>query len=189
MSDDYELAVQLGERQAREVIGERDASMDAGRREALAFFESYRLPSPPVVPSEKRAARGERRPNGGLVAEGDSWFDYPGCDILSALGDRFGFEIETVAHRGDRIEDMAYSQHQLHAFTQRIEAVIRRGDAPRAILLSGGGNDIAGPELAYLLNHSDSPQPGLNSKVLEGVIYERLRHCYITVIAAVTAVC
>ena len=48
-----------------------------------------------------------------LVAEGDSWFDYPWQDVLRMLEDRHGYDVESVAHKGDRIEDMAYSGGQL----------------------------------------------------------------------------
>lgn len=181
---DDERAVQRGRRQAEEVINERNNDM-AG----ISIQKPYLLDPPPSVPRHKRDALGPKRPNGTLIAEGDSWFDYPRSDILTILGDRFGFEIETVARRGDKVEEMAYSKGQLYGFTQRIEAVIRRGDVPRAVLLSGGGNDIVGPELAYILDHADSPTPGLNKAVLEGVINERLRHSYLTIITALTSVC
>ena len=82
------------------------------------------------------------RSAGVLVAEGDSWFDYPFVDVLTELEDR-GFDVEAVAHRGDTVEDMAYSGGQLDAFSRRIRKVMQGGDRPRAILLSGGGNDLA----------------------------------------------
>src|SRR4051812_44811518 len=34
---------------------------------------------------------------GVLVAEGDSWFDYPFADVLSDLEDTYGFDVESVA--------------------------------------------------------------------------------------------
>jgi hypothetical protein len=46
---------------------------------------------------------------GVLLAEGDSWFDYPLEDVLSALELR-GYDVESVAHMGDLIEDMAYAK-------------------------------------------------------------------------------
>jgi hypothetical protein len=83
---------------------------------------------------------------GVVIAEGDSWFDYPFHDILSDLEDNYGFDVESVAHRGDTIEDMAYSGGQLDDFSRLVEKVLRIGVLPRAILLSGGGNDVAGDE-------------------------------------------
>ena len=50
------------------------------------------------------------------IAEGDSWFDYPFHDVLSDLEDSYGFDVESVAHMGDTVEDMAYSDGQLDDF-------------------------------------------------------------------------
>ncbi|TDR36592.1 GDSL-like lipase/acylhydrolase family protein [Tahibacter aquaticus] len=131
-----------------------------------------------------------RAPSAGLlIAEGDSWFDYPFHDVLKGLEDLHGYDVESVAHKGDRVEDMAYSDGQLDEFTRRIEKMIRRGDRPRAVLLSGGGNDIAGDEFGMLLNHALSARSGLNRRVVEGIIDERLYDAYATIISAVTEVC
>ncbi|WP_119390836.1 SGNH/GDSL hydrolase family protein [Taklimakanibacter lacteus] len=126
---------------------------------------------------------------GVLIAEGDSWFDYPFYDVLSELEDGFGFDIESVAHRGDTIEDMAYTGGQLDEFSRLVEKVLRTGVRPRAILLSGGGNDVAGDEFAILLNHAASSIAGLNDSVVTGVIDERARDAYATILSAITAIC
>lgn len=124
-----------------------------------------------------------------LVAEGDSWFDYPLHDILKSLDDHYGYDVESVAHAGDAVEQMAYSDGQLDDFTRRIEKIVLGGIVPKAILLSGGGNDVAGPEFGMLLNHIDSPLPGLNEKVVDGVLNERIRLAYVTIISKVTEIC
>lgn len=67
--------------------------------------------------------------------------------------------------------------------------VIGRGETPRAILLSAGGNDIAGAEFGFLLNHAGSPRQGLNDSIVTGVIDERVGDAYRHIIARVTAVC
>ncbi|HKF44467.1 MAG TPA: SGNH/GDSL hydrolase family protein [Thermoanaerobaculia bacterium] len=126
---------------------------------------------------------------GVLIAEGDSWFDYPFHDVLSDLEDIYGFDVESVAHKGDTVEDMAYSGGQLDDFSRRVEKVLRTGVRPRAILLSGGGNDVAGDEFAVLLNHASSGIAGLNESVLTGVIDERVRDAYVTILSAITTVC
>jgi lysophospholipase L1-like esterase len=126
---------------------------------------------------------------GVLVAEGDSWFDYPFHDVVKMLEDEHGFDVESVARRGDRVEDMAYGGGQLDALVRVLRKLLRRDTVPRAILLSGGGNDIAGDELAMLLNHRQSSCPGLNEHVMTGIIDVRLRLAYLTLIAEVTAVC
>lgn len=81
---------------------------------------------------------------GVLVAEGDSWFDYPLHDVLKILEDHHGYDVESVAHKGDPIEEMAYGGNQLEDLTRRLEKVLARGIVPRALLVSGGGNDVAG---------------------------------------------
>ncbi len=126
---------------------------------------------------------------GVLIAEGDSWFDYPLHDVLSDLEDLHGYDVESVAHWGDTIESMAYADGQLDAFSRRVEKVLRSGVKPTAILLSGGGNDVAGDEFGMLLNHAMSGIPGLNSSVVTGVIDERVHDAYATILQAITAVC
>lgn len=126
---------------------------------------------------------------GVLIAEGDSWFDYPFHDVLSDLEDNYGFDVESAAHRGDTVEDMAYSNGQLDNFSRRVERVLRTGVEPRAILLSGGGNDVAGDEFAILLNHATSSIAGLNESIVAGVIDQRIREAYVTILSAVTEIC
>ena len=125
---------------------------------------------------------------GVLVSEGDSWFDYPFHDVLKELEDNHGYDVESVAHKGDPIEEMAYGDNQLNDLTRLIEKLLRRGVKPKAILLSGGGNDIAGNEFGMLLNHARSSIAGLNGNIVAGVINTRIEIAYVTVLAAVTEV-
>ena len=110
---------------------------------------------------------------GTLIAEGDSWFDYPFHDVLTNLEDDFKFDVESAAHRGDTLESMAYSEAQIAGLYRIIDKAISRGDIIRGILISGGGNDLAGPELGVLLNHSATGDPHLSESVMRGVIDER----------------
>jgi lysophospholipase L1-like esterase len=132
---------------------------------------------------------GGSRSAGVLVAEGDSWFDYPWNDIIELLEDRHAYDVESVAHKGDTVEEMAYSGGQLEEFTRRLEKLIRRHDIPKAILLSAGGNDVAGLEFKILLNHASSPVAGLNQQIVSGVVDERIRFAYVTIISAITRIC
>jgi lysophospholipase L1-like esterase len=143
----------------------------------------------PVATAALAAAPVTHASAGVLVAEGDSWFDYPFHDVLRDLEDSYGFDVESVAHRGDTVEDMAYSGGQLDDFSRRMEKVIRTGVAPRAILLSGGGNDLVGDAFGMLLNHAASSIAGLNDSIVAGVIDQRVRIAYATILSAVTAVC
>lgn len=120
-----------------------------------------------------------------LVAEGDSWFDYPRADILDNLEDEHGWEVESVAHQGDTIESMAYDDRQLRSLARAFEK-LSGGPRPTAILLSGGGNDIAGTEFAMLLNHERSSLDPLNGEVVSGVIDTRLLDAAVALAAGVT---
>jgi lysophospholipase L1-like esterase len=131
------------------------------------------------------AAAAGRPRRGVLIAEGDSWFDYPFCDILARL-EAEGYEVESVAHRGDSLEDMAHDPGQVERLARAFEKVKERGLSPRAILLSGGGNDIAGDEFAVLLNHAHSGLPVLNATVADGLIRERLQTAMASLVGVVT---
>jgi len=130
-----------------------------------------------------------RNSTGILVAEGDSWFDYPFYDVLKNLGDDYGYDVHHVAHRGDAVEIMAYGGGQLDDFARCLELVLRSGSAPKAILISGGGNDVAGDAFAMLVNHRLSPNPGLNAGMLEGLLEQRIKLAYATILSAVTQLC
>jgi len=141
------------------------------------------------IPEHVAKALGPERTTGVLIAEGDSWFDYPLNDVLRLLEDEHGFDVESVAHKGDNVEDMAYSGGQFEEFARRLEKLLRAGKVPKAILLSGGGNDIAGNEFALLLNHEASSLPPLSEEVVRGVIDLRIRDAYATIISGLTTIC
>jgi lysophospholipase L1-like esterase len=126
---------------------------------------------------------------GTLVAEGDSWFSYPLSDVLEELEDRHGWDVVSVAHAGDRVEAMAYEDGQLSKLERALRKVSDEKRPLRAVLLSGGGNDIAGDEFAMLLNHKQSGLPPLNARVVAGLFEERLRAALISLVAAVTTLC
>ncbi len=166
------LALQTGQQDAQRILAQRREVLLA-RAQALGVSpEAAALPT-----------------SGTLVAQGDSWFDYPWHDILKLLEDRYGYGVESVAHRGERVEDMAYAEGQLEGLTRTLEKTIGRGTPPKAILLSGGGNDVAGSEFGMLLNHARSALAGFNQEVLAGVIDQRIRVAYITILGAVTELC
>ncbi|RZK61596.1 MAG: hypothetical protein EOO59_04670 [Hymenobacter sp.] len=167
-----------------DAIETRQAALVA-RTQHLGAVALVAAPLPPA----QLAALGSPTSAGVLVAEGDSWFDYPLHDVLTLLEDAHGYEVESVAHRGDQVESMAYREGQLDDFIRRIDKVLRRGLIPHAILLSGGGNDIAGSEFYMLLDDARSAAPGLNAAVVDGVINQRIRLAYVAILSAVTRVC
>jgi lysophospholipase L1-like esterase len=187
-------ALEVGRAEAREVLDLRSAALRSRNRAARAVRARTRA-RPAAAPAAASAeparmrAAGDPATAGVLVAEGDSWFDYPLNDVLRMLEDNHAYDVESVAHKGDRVEDMAYGRGQLEELTRRLEKLLRRGVVPKAILLSGGGNDVAGDEFAVLLNHTRSAIRGLNEQVVAGVIDERVKFAYLTILSAVTAVC
>lgn len=163
------LAIQIGHKQAQTIITLRDQKLENRSK----VFEA-KPPIPRFVQTQEFKVNfvDKLGPPAShvLVAEGDSWIDYPFHDILKILEDDYGFDIESVAHKGDRVEEMAYSGGQLEEFTRRIEKLLRNGSVPpKAILLSGGGNDVAGDEFGMLLNHKASSISGLNHTITEGI--------------------
>lgn len=137
--------------------------------------------------ARRRRARG--RSAGLLVAEGDSWFDYPFFDVLEELEAEFDYSVESVAHKGDTVEEMAYDPSQLDRLARTLGKLASARRVPRAILLSGGGNDIAGDGLSVLLNHKRSGLAPLCEPVVAGLLDERLRCAIVTLASAVSRLC
>lgn len=189
-------AIELGRKQAAWVVDRRQDQLAARAKAVSAAAKPGAAAAKAPRRSEAKAAgalaataarAGTSR--GVLIAEGDSWFDYPFHDVLKELDDDFGWEVEHVAHYGHTVESMAYDGGQLDDLVRAIEKVVRRGQTPQAILLSGGGNDVAGEGFAMLVNHRSSPIPGLNEQVVKGIVEARVRTAFITICAAVTAAC
>ena len=182
-------AIANGRKEAEKVLEFR-ASQHPRRRRAVARASTRRAAARRVAPPPPRIVRalGPATSAGILLAEGDSWFDYPLNDVLRLLDDDFGYDVESVAHMGDRVEDMAYARGQFEEFARRLEKLLRGARVPRAILLSGGGNDLAGSEFALLLNHAGSSLPPINDDVVAGVVDQRLRDAYATILSGLTTI-
>ena len=182
-------AMASGKSSAEKAIAIRQKQQRRRAAREKALPSRRRAPGPPKrLPSLTRVFFGKRESIGVLLAEGDSWFDYPGKDILALLEDEHLYDVKSVAHMGDCVEDMAHSDGQLIDFTRRLEKLLGEGKIPRAILLSGGGNDIAGDEFAILLNHAASSLPPLNENIISGVIDIRLKEAYVTILSGLTEV-
>jgi lysophospholipase L1-like esterase len=186
-------AMQAGREQAADAVQRRSAVLARQRRRGAAPLPGSRDVAPPRIQPRFFDAVSRAAPEDLLVAEGDSWFDYPFFDVLKLLEDEHGYDVRHVAHMGDRVEDMAYGggegAGQLDALTRLLEKLLRERKVPRAILLSGGGNDIAGNEFFMLLEHRRSAASGLNAQVVSGIIDQRLRLSYVTILSAVTRLC
>jgi hypothetical protein len=170
---------------AQEVIARRKLALARRAKIVAARSKGRRL----AVPAG--AAKGAQtfaavQAVGHLVAAGDSWFDYPFHDVLTLLDDDYGYHIESSAHAGDAIEAMAYNRGgQLEKLARCFEKVSALGAIPKAVLLSGGGDDIAGDEFGMLLNNANSKIAGWNDEVVDGVINQRIAAAYRSVLDAI----
>jgi len=126
---------------------------------------------------------------GYLLAVGDSWFDYPLHDVLTKLDDHYGYNIEPSAHKGDPLEAMVSHVGQLDKFARCLDKIIALGATPKAILLSGGGDDVAGAEFGMLINNVDLPSPGWNEEVIAGVIDVRIANAFRQMFLSLNAIC
>jgi lysophospholipase L1-like esterase len=188
-------ALTAGQKQAEKVLASRRAHIQTDFTAALRAQVSTALDSPETAAESTPIrtillAREAFSPTKGvLVAEGDSWFDYPGTDIVRLLEDEHRYDVESVAHRGDKVEFMAHNTAQFQDLARRFEKLILRNVVPTAVLLSGGGNDVAGDDFDVFLNHANSGLPHLNEAVIQGVIDQRLRAAYISLLRAITTIC
>ena len=182
-------AIANGKSAADEVIAFRSKQLRKRSAAEGKLRAPRRAPGPPRhLPAKSKALFGTRKTAGVLVAEGDSWFDYPMNDVLQLLEDDYLYDVESVAHKGDCVEDMAYSKGQFEELSRRLEKLLRDEKVPQAILLSGGGNDIAGDEFAILLNHAASSLPALNESIVSGVVDIRLKDAYVRILSGLTAI-
>jgi hypothetical protein len=127
-----------------------------------------------------------------LLAQGDSWFDYPpGTDIIDCLHSNHGHTITNIAVAGSTLNDEAYGPVPREIFglplgpkqsddPSRIVELVHRiqQDKPQALLLSAGGNDVAGDEFFSFINNARSGLSPVNEEVLDGVVNGTFRAAY-----------
>jgi len=179
----FQRAAAIGKAKADAAIAARQ---DADRRRADALNRvaqplalQARVVGVEALPAAHAASTGF------LVAAGDSWFDYPFHDVLKDLHDDYGYNVESTSHKGDPMESMAYLGGQIDGLSRMFDKVRAQGATPIAVLLSGGGDDIAGREFGMLLNNKDSAIGGWNADVLKGVIEDRIAAAYVAMLNAI----
>jgi hypothetical protein len=111
-----------------------------------------------------------------LLAQGDSWFDYPldgnaltlsDTDIIAQLRGMGTTNpvIINVAHHGDASTDeMSLPKQQRMVELLRDPANWLSKGGPDAILFSAGGNDIAGDQFCIFLDNAATSANGLNAQ-------------------------
>lgn len=197
-NNDKPTIQQIAERHAEEIMNRRRSAREA----RAAALKSH--PEPITVKTQlsriqltEAATAASAEPTvttsvqtaGYLLAVGDSWFDYPIHDVLTKLEDEYGYTVESSAHKGDAVEAMVSRVGQLDKFARCMDKIVAIGAIPKAILISGGGNDIAGDEFGMLINNIDLPIAGWNDQIVAGVIDVRIATAYRMMFASINALC
>ena len=193
-NNEQSLIQQAADQHAEEILARRRESR-ARRDAALAAHPQplsikTELTRAPLAAAAAAPVSTTTQTAGYLLAVGDSWFDYPIHDILTRLDDNYGYNIESSAHAGDPIETMVSQVGQLDKFARCMDKILALGATPKAILVSGGGDDIAGKEFGMLINNIDLvPIPGWNDQVIAGVVDTRIAAAYRLMITSINSLC
>lgn len=120
-------------------------------------------------PKASKAADGEPTAKGGgsfdplqILAEGDSWFDYPvpffGGGIIPRLEDRLGVPILNLAKAGDEVRYMLGVEER-KVLAKHLTDGGPVGDPWDVLLFSGGGNDIVDNPMALWVRDWNPAMP------------------------------
>lgn len=94
-----------------------------------------------------------------VVAEGDSWFDYPvplfGGGVIPRLEELLGVPILNLAKAGDEVRFMLGVKER-KLLIEQLTKGCPAGGAWDALLFSGGGNDIVGDPMALWIKEFDA---------------------------------
>jgi hypothetical protein len=148
-------------------IGERRAELrdQVARDRARRYAQFLRDVTHPTEPagSATRAAK----PKAGrlplrILAEGDSWFNYPlgssehpfGEGVIPHLESLLGYPILNMAHAGEEAREMLGLKRRQELISKLADPNIHYD----AILFSGGGNDLAGDQFIIWLK-DEPPEP------------------------------
>jgi hypothetical protein len=188
LEDKIAAALDAGRKKAEDILEQRRAARD---RRAQALQANPKKTRVQIQVTTPQAAQPPvvLETAGFLAAAGDSWFDYPLHDVLKMLEDDHGYSVESTAHKGDPIEKMAYAGGQLDDFARKLEKIKDRGAVPKAALVSGGGDDVAGNEFGMLLNNAFSPIAGWDDEVVDGVLNQRIFTAYCQMLTSITHLC
>ncbi|TSE13525.1 SGNH/GDSL hydrolase family protein [Mesorhizobium intechi] len=116
-----------------------------------------------------------------LLAIGDSWFDYPiqGNNPLSGPSD-IKVQLQAIcspapiiystAHRGDASTDEMSLPKQQRILDLLVDKSKWPSGKPDAIIVSAGGNDVAGNNFCIFLDYNDGKAGGLNAQRYAGVL-------------------
>lgn len=109
------------------------------RKARIAAYRQYLKVRPATPTSPPR-----------VMADGDSWFDYPGIlltggGVINHLKGISGVKILNAAHYGDSVQETLGVEKR-----QRIETLLKKPGFD-ILLFSGGGNDVVGDQFCLWL--------------------------------------
>lgn len=143
-----------------------------------------------------------------LLAIGDSWFSYwPKGDVLDVLERKFHYNVDSRARAGTTLAEMIFEAppgdelpdlddntkgEQLKWLTTRIQGLTQSEKSSlKAILLSGGGNDVVGDKqtLKSMVHPAAEghPEP-VKEDMLQKIVDGRLRELLTVMLSAITTV-
>lgn len=102
-----------------------------------------------------------------IVSEGDSWFQHPALmDAIDHLS--LYYNIYSKGAAGDSLRAYLQAGEWLEAFAEAKALAKAAGseEQPRFLLLSGGGNDILGPQFSLFLKKPENQEAKLPSEWL-----------------------
>jgi hypothetical protein len=146
------------DRERRAQLRERRRAYDAAYR-VLAERGIERPAAPPVQAVPRTAALSQ--PPLRILAEGDSWFDYPVTfqgGIVPRLASRIGVPIHDLSQAGDEVRFML-GVEQRKKLAKELKRMVDLGTPYDVLLFSGGGNDIVGDPLCLWVQTFDSTIP------------------------------
>jgi len=148
------------ERQRRQEIARRVRDYKATM--AIMKKRGARRPTPKGAPEGLEPAAAPSFAPLQVLAEGDSWFDYPvpffGGGIIPRLEGRLGVPILSLAKAGDEVRYMlGVKERELIA--EHLEAGCPAGGSWDVLLFSGGGNDIVDNPMALWIREWDPARP------------------------------
>ena len=115
-----------------------------------------------AMTSNRRGIRSTANTPLQILAEGDSWFDYPvplfGGGIIPRLEDLLGVPILNLAKAGDEVRSMLGVEAR-KILTKHLKSGSPAGGDWDVLLFSGGGNDIVGESMALWVREFDSSVP------------------------------
>lgn len=158
----------IGQEKAR-LRDQRQAERDQRKREytdTLKIMKARGARRLAAAPTKgRRAAPGEGTSFQPLqvIAEGDSWFDYPyplfGGGIIPRLEKRLGVPILNMADAGDEVRFML-GVDQRKRLIQNLKAGCPAGGPWDVLLFSGGGNDIVdNPMAMWIRDYNPASTP------------------------------